>query len=90
MPYYGIKKNIYILAIGYFLHGCWDITYRLLQDPALIPPNYDLFGMSLDFTVGLYLLIFSKQFLNKKIAASRSFYNVNSNPIEFFRNFETS
>ena len=41
LAYYGIKKSIHILTIGYFLHGCWDITYRLFQDPALIPPNYD-------------------------------------------------
>ena len=67
LAYYGIKKNMKILTLGYFLHGCWDITYRLFQNPALIPPDYDLFCMSLDFTVGIYLLFFGKQFLNKKL-----------------------
>lgn len=67
LAYYGIKKNLNTLTIGYFLHGCWDITYRLFQNAALIPPDYDLFCMSLDFTVGIYLLFFGKQFLDKKV-----------------------
>ena len=67
LAYYGIKKNIHILTIGYFLHGCWDITYRLFLNPALIPPDYDLFCLAIDFTLGIYLLIFSKQFLHKKV-----------------------
>ena len=59
---YGIKKSILILAIGYFLHGCWDIAYSFFDSPALIPPGYDLFCLSIDFTIGAYLLIFRKRF----------------------------
>jgi hypothetical protein len=55
--YYGISKSLYILVIGYFLHGLWDISYNLWQDAALIPPHYDWFCLSFDFTVGIYLLI---------------------------------
>ena len=57
--YYGIKK-IYILAAGYFLHGCWDIVYGFFRLPGLIPPHYDLFCSSLDFTIAFYLLVFNK------------------------------
>lgn len=62
LAYYGIKKRIYILALGYFLHGCWDLTYDFFADAQLIPPNYDLFCSSLDFTVGIYILVFTNQF----------------------------
>ena len=67
LAYYGIKKNIHFLTIGYFLHGCWDITYRLFLNPALIPPDYDLFCMAIDFILGIYLLIFAKQFQGKEV-----------------------
>ena len=67
LAYYGIKKNIHFLTIGYFLHGCWDITYRLFLSAALIPPDYDLFCMAIDFTLGIYLLIFSKRFLDRRV-----------------------
>ena len=69
LGYYGIKKSIYILAIGYFLHGCWDLIYTFFRDASLIPPHYDLFCSSLDFIIGIYILVFSKQFLNKKVIA---------------------
>ena len=69
LAYYGITKNMHILTIGYFLHGCWDITYGWFQNPALIPPDYDLFCMAIDFTLGIYLLIFTKKFFGKKIIA---------------------
>ena len=55
---YGIRKDIYILAVGYFLHGIWDLVYNLFPGSSLIPPHYDLFCLSIDFTIGLYLLIF--------------------------------
>lgn len=55
VAYYGLVKNSYILAAGYFLHGLWDISYNIWQDASLIPPHYDWFCMSLDFTVGIYL-----------------------------------
>jgi len=55
--YYGIKKNLYILAAGYFLHGTWDLAYNLFPKSNLIPPNYDLFCLSIDFTIGFYILM---------------------------------
>ena len=60
LGYYGIKKGIYVLAAGYFLHGCWDMLYDFFKVPGLIPPHYDLFCSSLDFTIVLYLLVFYK------------------------------
>lgn len=57
IAWYGIKKGLYILAIGYFLHGIWDLFYNLFLDSNLIPPHYDLFCLSIDFTIGFYLLV---------------------------------
>jgi hypothetical protein len=57
IAYYGIKKHIYILAAGYFLHGIWDLVYHMFQDSGLIPPKYDLFCLSIDFTIGFYILV---------------------------------
>ena len=54
--WYGIKKGLYILAAGYFLHGIWDLAYDLFPASNLIPPHYDLFCLSIDFTIGFYLL----------------------------------
>src|SRR5438874_550295 len=34
MAYYGVKKSVAILALGYFLHGCWDIAYSFFEAPA--------------------------------------------------------
>ncbi|MCM4151217.1 hypothetical protein DHD05_06405 [Arenibacter sp. N53] len=62
LAYYGIKKGVHILALGYFLHGCWDVAYNFFSDPGLIPPSYDMFCSSLDFTVGAYILVFNNQF----------------------------
>ena len=56
IAWYGIKKSMYILAAGYFLHGSWDLAYNLFPDSNLIPPHYDLFCLSIDFTIGFYLL----------------------------------
>ena len=61
LAYYGIRKNILILAAGYFLHGCWDIAYSFFNEPGLIPPHYDFFCLSLDFTICFYLIVFSKK-----------------------------
>ncbi|MFV5703314.1 DUF6010 family protein [Flavobacterium sp. XS2P12] len=69
IAYYGITKNLYILAAGYFLHGLWDIVYGFWQDVALIPPHYDWFCSSLDFTVGIYLIIMIR---NNRIRLSHS------------------
>ena len=57
IAWYGIKRNLYILAAGYFLHGTWDLAYNLFPDTNLIPPHYDLFCLSIDFTIGVYLLM---------------------------------
>lgn len=65
LAYFGIKKQTTILAIGYFLHGTWDIIYHLFQDPGMIPPQYDLFCLSIDFTIGFYLLLIRNKILNK-------------------------
>lgn len=65
--YYGIRKSITILAIGYFLHGCWDIAYSFINWPGFIPPHYDLFCLSIDFTIGVYLLVFNNRFFTQKI-----------------------
>ncbi|HMG16503.1 MAG TPA: DUF6010 family protein [Saprospiraceae bacterium] len=72
IAYYGIKRNIYILAAGYFLHGCWDIGYNLIATPGLIPPHYEWFCLSIDFTIGIYILFISKQFLVSKNPLAKS------------------
>ena len=55
--WYGIKKSSYLLGAGYFLHGIWDLVYDLFSGSSLIPPHYDLFCLSIDFTIGFYLVI---------------------------------
>lgn len=57
LSYYGIKKSIYFLIAGYFLHGSWDILYSLFARTTIIPPHYDLFCLSVDFTIGIYLVL---------------------------------
>tara|TARA_R110001606_G_scaffold86135_1_gene194937 strand:+ start:745 stop:1140 length:396 start_codon:yes stop_codon:yes gene_type:complete len=57
IAYYGLVKNPYILAAGYFLHGLWDIVFPFWLNAALIPPRYDWFCSSLDFTIGIYLIL---------------------------------
>ena len=57
IAYHGMKKNLYVLVAGYFLHGIWDLAYNLFPNSNLIPPHYDLFCLSIDFTMGLYLLV---------------------------------
>ncbi len=66
LAYYGIKKGFHILAAGYLLHGCWDFAYHYFQDPELIPPHYDLFCLSIDFTFAAYLLFLHNRFRLKK------------------------
>jgi hypothetical protein len=70
IAYYGIKKHTAILAAGYFLHGTWDILYHLFQDSAMIPPRYDLFCLSIDFTIGIYLLLIRNSAVNKPYISS--------------------
>lgn len=69
IAYYGIKRNIYILATGYFLHGLWDLAYSFFQLPELIPPHYDLFCLSIDFTMGFYLVIYKKRLAKSRLAS---------------------
>ena len=52
----GIRKNKAYLIAGFFLHGAWDLIYPLFSTTNLIPPHYDLFCFSIDFTMGIYLL----------------------------------
>jgi uncharacterized protein DUF6010 len=61
LAYYGIIRGLHILAIGYFLHGSWDLVYNFFANSQLIPPHYDLFCLSIDFTIGFYLLKFRYQ-----------------------------
>jgi hypothetical protein len=65
IAYFGIKKHFIILAAGYFIHGIWDTVYHSFQDPGLIPPQYDLFCLSIDFTIGFYLLVIKNRAVNK-------------------------
>ncbi|MCB0594404.1 MAG: hypothetical protein H6557_23215 [Lewinellaceae bacterium] len=57
LAYFGIRKNINFLIAGYFLHGIWDFIYGFFPASNLIPPHYDLFCLSIDFTIGAYLLM---------------------------------
>jgi len=63
LAYFGIKKNILFLIAGYFLHGTWDLLYDLFPNRGLIPPHYDWFCLSADFTIGLYLLLIRNQLI---------------------------
>lgn len=65
IAYYGIKKSMLLLAGGFFLHGLWDLAFDLFPYSKLIPPHYDLFCLSIDFTMGLYLIV-----LNYRIGKS--------------------
>ncbi len=56
LAYYGIQKGLHVLALGYFLHGTWDLLYHLFSDISLIPPQYAQFCSSLDFIIGFYLI----------------------------------
>jgi hypothetical protein len=67
IAYYGMQKNVYVLAAGFFLHGCWDMAYTFFGNSRLIPPHYDLFCLTIDFVMGIYILIFRKQFIGKMV-----------------------
>lgn len=66
LTYFGIKKTVYLLAAGYFLHGTWDLIYPFFFPAGLLPPHYDLFCLSIDFTMGLYLLWYARRNAMKK------------------------
>ena len=63
--YYGIKRSLNYLITGYFLHGTWDLLYNLFPNSNLIPPHYDLFCLSIDFTIGFYLLVIKYRTVKK-------------------------
>jgi hypothetical protein len=65
ISYFGIRRSLYIMACGYFLHGLWDLAYDLLPDNHLVPPHYDLFCLSVDFVIGAYLLVVQYQSVGK-------------------------
>jgi len=65
LAYFGVKKNLYFLIAGYFLHGLWDLGYDLFFIQNLVPPHYDLFCLSIDFTMGAYLLKLNYSFSKK-------------------------
>jgi hypothetical protein len=56
IAYYGVKKSLLLLTAGYFLHGLWDLAFDLFPYSNSIPPHYDLFCLSIDFTIGFYLI----------------------------------
>jgi hypothetical protein len=56
LAYFGIKKYLYVLIAGFFLHGIWDLIYSQVTSPGLIPPHYDLFCSTYDFIIGFYLI----------------------------------
>ena len=64
LAYYGIKEHV-LYGSRIFSHGLWDIAYDLFADSKLLPPHYDMFCLSIDFTMGLYLWIITYQ-INKK------------------------
>lgn len=66
LAYFGVKKNLNFLIAGYFLHGLWDLVYGLLFTPGLVPAHYDLFCLSIDFTMGAYLLKLNYSFQKNK------------------------
>jgi hypothetical protein len=72
LSFLGIRKSVYFLAAGYFLHGTWDLVYAPFAPPALIPPGYDLFCLSIDFAMGLYLLWYVRRNTNRIKRSSKS------------------
>ena len=69
LSYFGIRKNMYYLAAGYFLHGLWDFVYHFIADPKLLPPHYDMFCSTIDFLIGFYLLWVQYQLYKKGLAS---------------------
>lgn len=60
----GIRKSMYFLAAGFILHGAFDLVYSLLPVPDLRPPHYDVFCLSIDWVIGVYLFITGYRQLN--------------------------
>ncbi|WP_290792379.1 DUF6010 family protein [Flavihumibacter sp. UBA7668] len=68
LAWVGIKKSGYLLAMGFFLHGTWDLLFAPFAPTHLIPPGYDLFCLTIDFTMGLYLFYYAFQ-NNRRLSA---------------------
>jgi hypothetical protein len=68
LAWVGIRKSAYLLALGYFLHGTWDLLFAPFAPAHLIPPGYDLFCLTIDFTMGFYLFYDAYQ-NNRRIPA---------------------
>ena len=64
LAYLGIKRNAYLLAAGFVLHGIFDIIYSLFPLSDLRPPHYDVFCISVDWVIGVYLFIIAYRQLN--------------------------
>lgn len=60
ISYFGMRKSSLLLALGYFLHGSWDLAYHYISYSELIPPQYEFFCLAIDFTIGIYLLMINK------------------------------
>ncbi|MGN6395842.1 MAG: DUF6010 family protein [Mucilaginibacter sp.] len=69
IAYYGVQKSLLILAAGYFLHGIWDLLFDLFPYSGLMPPHYDFLCLSVDFTMGIYLLMLSFKKGKKRFVA---------------------
>jgi hypothetical protein len=61
LAYFGIKKVPWFLIAGFFLHGIWDLFFSRVGDSQLLPPHYDLFCLTYDFIIGIYLLLLKYQ-----------------------------
>jgi hypothetical protein len=65
IAYFAVNKYFYILPTGYFLHGLWDLAYSFFQSSNLMPPQYDTFCITIDFSIGFYLVLLNYQSANK-------------------------
>jgi hypothetical protein len=57
LAYVGIKKNVNYIIAGYFLHGFWDLVYGQFSYAGLLPPDYDIFCLTYDVVIGVYLWV---------------------------------
>ncbi|MEP7319955.1 MAG: DUF6010 family protein [Panacibacter sp.] len=73
LAYFGIRRSMYFMAAGFALHGAFDFVYSLFPLPDLRPPHYDVFCLSIDWVIGVYLFTITYRQLNavtKKHAVS--------------------
>jgi hypothetical protein len=59
IAYFGSQKRIFLLGGGYLLHGIWDLLFGQVSSSRLLPPHYDVFCLTVDFTIGIYLIYLS-------------------------------